>query len=136
MKKVLSLLGFLGLNSAVLAQVATTTGAPAQQASFTSMLMPFAIIMVIFYFLMIRPQKKKLEEEQKFLSALKKGDEVYTRGGMMGIIYGLTDKVVTLEVAENMRIKILRSQIVGDTQTLLKPAVKAPVVQQANEVKK
>lgn len=110
-------------HSLVFAQ-ATTDGAgaapaTAQQPNFLSMMMPFAIIMFIFYFLMIRPQKKKMEQETKFINALKKGDEVYTRSGLLGTIYGLADKIVTLEVADGVKLKVLKSQIAGDSKALL-----------------
>lgn len=99
-------------------ETAATAQNQAQQPSFMSMMMPFAIIMGIFYFLMIRPQKKKMEQETKFLNALKKGDEVFTRSGVIGTIYGLTDKVVTLEVAEGVKLKFLKNQIGGDAKTI------------------
>lgn len=93
------------------------TGMP-QQGGFMSFL-PLIAIFFVFYFLMIRPQKKKMEEEQKFVTSLKKGDEVFTKSGMLGTIYGLTDKVVTLELAEGMKVKFLRTQIGGSSKELL-----------------
>ena len=70
-------------------------------------------IFVIFYFLLIRPQQKKAKEHQVFLSNLKKGDMVVTSGGLHGEITGLTDTVVTLEIAENLRVKVSRQHILG-----------------------
>lgn len=74
---------------------------------------PILIIGVLFYFLMLKPQKKRLQEEQSMLSTLGKGDEVYTKSGMIGKIAGMTEKVITLEISEGVKIKILRSQIGG-----------------------
>ncbi|MEE2742817.1 MAG: preprotein translocase subunit YajC [Bdellovibrionota bacterium] len=74
---------------------------------------PFIIIFFIFYFLMIRPQKKKMEEEQKLLANLKKGDDIYTKSGVLGKIVGLTEKVVTMDIDEGTKLKVLRSQIGG-----------------------
>ena len=68
---------------------------------------------MIFYFLMIRPQKKKLDEEKALIAGLAKGDEVYTKSGIIGTIYGLTDSVVTLEVSEGTKMKVLKSHIGG-----------------------
>lgn len=102
---------------------AATPAGQAAQPSFGSMLMPFAIIMVIFYFLMIRPQKKKMDQEQKFLNSLKKGDEVYTRGGLLGTIQGLTDTVVILDVGEGMKLKVLRSQVAGESKSVVQKNV-------------
>lgn len=74
---------------------------------------PIIAIFFIIYFLMIRPQKKQLEEEKAMLGGLNKGDEVYTKAGILGTIVGMTDKVITLEVAENTKLKVLRSQVGG-----------------------
>ena len=124
MKNYLLVATTLLLPSFVWAQA--TAAGPVPQPSFLSIMMHFAIIMVIFYFLMIRPQKKKMEQETKFLNALKKGDEVYTRSGLIGTIYGMADKIVTLEVAEGIKLKVLKSQIAGDAKALFAPEVVAP----------
>ena len=87
--------------------------AAAQQPNPITSFAPFVIIFLIFYFLMIRPQKKKLQEEQSMLSALGKGDEIYTKSGLIGTITGMTDKVVTLEVADGVKLKVLRAHIGG-----------------------
>jgi preprotein translocase subunit YajC len=76
---------------------------------------PIAIVMAIFYFLMIRPHKKQLEEEQKTIDALAKGAEIYTKSGILGTVVGITDKVLTLEVSDGVKIKVLKSQIGGLT---------------------
>ena len=72
---------------------------------------PLILIFVVFYFLLIRPQQKKAKEHQVFLGNLKKGDDVVTSGGIHGRITGLTDAVVTMEIADNVRIKVTRSSI-------------------------
>ena len=74
---------------------------------------PLILIFVIFYFLLIRPQQKKAKEHQAYLSNLKKGDNIVTSGGLHGLITGITDTVVTLEIAENIRVKVSRQQILG-----------------------
>ncbi len=74
---------------------------------------PIIVIFFIIYFLMIRPQKKQLEEEKAMLGGLNKGDEVYTKAGILGTIVGMTDKVITLEVSDNVKLKVLRSQVGG-----------------------
>ncbi|MCB9091593.1 MAG: preprotein translocase subunit YajC [Halobacteriovoraceae bacterium] len=100
-----------------------TAAAPAahnqapQQSPVMSFL-PFILIFFVFYFLLIRPQKKKMEQEQKFVSALQKGDEIYTKSGFFGIITGLTDKIVTLEISDGVKIKVLRSQIAGSAKNI------------------
>ncbi len=69
------------------------------------------IIFGIFYFLMIRPQQKKQKELKAMLDNLAYGDMVMTTGGIHGKITGLTDAVITLEIADKVRIKVARSAI-------------------------
>jgi len=72
-----------------------------------------ALMFVVFYFMLIRPQQKRAKEHQSMLTALKKGDRIITTGGLIGRISGITDRLVTLEVAEKVRVQILRAQIQG-----------------------
>jgi preprotein translocase subunit YajC len=72
---------------------------------------PFIALFAIFYFFMIRPQAKKQKLQQAYLAGLQKGDEVLTSSGIFGTIEGLTDKFVTLEIADDVKIRVLRSQI-------------------------
>lgn len=75
--------------------------------------LPLILIFGIFYFLLIRPQQKKQKQHQELIKNLQKGMEVVTSGGIMGRITGITDDVVTLEVADKVRIKVVRNQIAG-----------------------
>ncbi len=108
------------LLSIAYAQDASKVAQPSALAS----LMPFALIFLIFYFLMIRPQKKRLQEEQNMLNGLSNGDEVYTKSGVLGKVVGLNEKIVTLEVSEGVKVKYLRSQIGGLSGKLFQPKVK------------
>ena len=74
-------------------------------------LAPVALIFVVFYFLLIRPQKKQQKEHGQMLSDLKKNDEVVTSGGMHGTIVNLQDDVVVLRVDENVRMKVQKSAV-------------------------
>ncbi len=74
-------------------------------------LMPFVFILIIFYFLLIRPQQRRAKNHQIFLEGLRRGDSVLTSGGILGTIEGLTDQYVTLEIAKDVRIRILKTQI-------------------------
>lgn len=89
------------------------------QANPLMQFLPLVLVFVIFYFLMLRPQKKKFEEEQAMLSKLQKGDEIYTKSGLIGTIYGITEKIVTIEASEGVKIKVLRSQIGGLLKSVL-----------------
>jgi preprotein translocase subunit YajC len=92
--------------------IAYAASGPSPQGGIISFI-PLILIFVIFYFLLIRPQQKKAKEHQAYLANLKKGDTVVTSGGLYGEITGLTDTVVTLEIAENLRVKISRQHILG-----------------------
>ncbi len=80
----------------------------------------FIVLMVaifaIFYFLLIRPQQKKQKELKNMLENLTHGDQIVTTGGIHGKISGITDQIVTLEIAEKTRIKLSRSAIAGIIQ--------------------
>jgi preprotein translocase subunit YajC len=75
------------------------------------MFLPLILLFAIFYFLMIRPQQKRQKEHKALLANLRKGDQVITAGGMYGRITGITDTVVTVEIAEKVRVKVARGQI-------------------------
>jgi len=76
-------------------------------------LIPLILMFVVFYFLLIRPQQKRAKEHQNMLANLKRGDPIITNGGVLGKITGLSDKTVTVEVAEKIRLRVLRSHIAG-----------------------
>ncbi len=109
------------------ATAADGTGAAAQPGApgMLANLFPMIAIFAIFYFLMIRPQQKKLQEEQnrkkELLENLKHGDEVVTHSGILGKVTGIADKVVTLEVSDNVKLKMLKSQV---TQVIKQGQVK------------
>ena len=77
--------------------------------------LPFFLIMIIIYFLMIRPQAKRQKEKQNMLLALKKGDKVVTIGGLHGIVAGMKNqgKLIVLKVDKNLNINRNRSAISG-----------------------
>ena len=76
-------------------------------------LIPFALILGIFYFVMVLPMRKRQQKVQTFLESLKVGDRVITTGGMFGSITRLSDQSVQLQVANNVRIEVSRAAIVG-----------------------
>ena len=75
------------------------------------MLVMMGLFVVIFYFLLIRPQQKKQKEHQAMLSKITAGDEVVTAGGILGKVIEVGDNFLTLEIAENVRIKVQRFQV-------------------------
>ncbi len=77
--------------------------------------LPFFLIMLIIYFLMIRPQAKRQKEKQNMLLSLKKGDKVITVGGIHGVVAGMKNqgKLIVLKIDKNLNININRSAISG-----------------------
>lgn len=71
----------------------------------------FVALFAIMYFVLIRPQQKAAKEHSTLLSSLKKGDDVVTQGGVLGKVYAVAEKAVTLEVANGVRIRVLKSSI-------------------------
>ncbi|MEW6272091.1 MAG: preprotein translocase subunit YajC [Thermodesulfobacteriota bacterium] len=74
-------------------------------------LAPFAMILVVFYFLLVRPQQRKARETQQMLDNLKVNEEVITTGGLYGRIVRLADKVVVIEIAPKVQVRIERSSV-------------------------
>jgi preprotein translocase subunit YajC len=74
--------------------------------------LPLILIFVVFYFMLIRPQQKKMKTHQAMLGALRRGDRVITSGGLIGLVTKIVnDQEVQLEIAENTRVRIVRSMI-------------------------
>src|SRR5690606_17063382 len=92
--------------SSAFAQAAPGAAAPNPLMTF----LPLIIIFGIFYFMLIRPQMKRAKEQRAMVSALAKGDEVLTNGGLLGRIEDLTDTFVTLEIADKVSIKLQKNR--------------------------
>ena len=84
-----------------------------QTLGMLNMAMPIVLMGGLFYFMVWRPQKKEQNARKAMLDSLRKGDAVFTIGGMCGKIADLTEKTVLLEVAEGVKITFLRSAISG-----------------------
>ena len=84
-------------------------GAP-QGGGFLSLL-PLIILFVVFYFLIIRPQTKRVKEHKQMVEALGKGDEVVTNGGLLGKVTELGDNFIVMEIADNVTVKVQRMSI-------------------------
>lgn len=78
--------------------------------------LPLILLVVIFYFMLIRPQQKRAKEHRAMLDAVKAGDEVVTVGGMRGVVAAITDDTVVLRVADNVKITFNKSAIAGTIQ--------------------
>lgn len=82
-------------------------------ASPFSMLLPLVGMLAIFYFLLIRPQQKRQKEMQKMIGALKKGDRVVTASGLYGTVAGLRDDIVVVEIADDVKVEMLKNAVTG-----------------------
>ena len=100
--------------------------APAGQAGGTADLLlgiaPWLLIFVIFYILMIRPQQRRVKEHQAAISAVKKGDEVVTGGGIRGRVTKVTDDEAEVEIAQGVKVRIVKSTISAVLTGTSKPA--------------
>ena len=79
-----------------------------------SQFLPFVLIIVVFYFFMIRPQMKRQKELRKYREGLKKGDKVITNGGIYGKVAEVKEEYISVEIAENVKVKMDKSAIVMD----------------------
>ncbi len=88
---------------------AQTTGAPGA-GDLLGMVLPLVLIMGVFYFLLIRPQQRKVKEHQQMLGKVVKGDTVVTQGGLIGkVVRVVDDNELLVEVGENIKVRVLKS---------------------------
>ncbi|HEY1075513.1 MAG TPA: preprotein translocase subunit YajC [Fontimonas sp.] len=104
------------LISPAYAQAAATPPNPVMQ------FLPLIVLVVLFYFMLIRPQMKRSREHRDMLSAMAKGDEVVTAGGIAGKVVNITDAYITVEIADNVAVKVQKASI---TSVLPKGTLKA-----------
>jgi preprotein translocase subunit YajC len=97
---------------------AAATAAAPQQAPAWMQFVPFVIILGVMYFVVIRPQAKRQKETQNFLNSLKVGDQIVTQAGILGRITSLSETIANIEIANQVQIKILRSQILMNQAAL------------------
>ncbi len=80
-----------------------------------STVLMFGLIILIFYFFILRPQQKRSKERQKLLESLKKGDKVVTLGGIHGTIMGMDDKTILIQVTDAVKLKFEKSAVTSIT---------------------
>jgi preprotein translocase subunit YajC len=98
---------------------AQTSGSGSAGGGFQIIIL--VVFVAVFYFLVIRPQQKRVKDQQSMISRLTSGDEVVTSGGMLGRITDVGDNFITLEIADGVRIKVQKAQI---TQLMPKGTLK------------
>jgi len=87
-----------------------------------SSLIFFAGFIIIFYFILIRPQQKRAKAHRNLVSALSKGDEIITSGGLMGKVTAVTDEYINVDLADNVNVRMQKSAV---TSVLPKGSIKA-----------
>lgn len=113
----------VGLMTALVPALAMAEAAAGQpQPPAWVQMVPLIAMVGIFYFLILRPQQKREKQRQGFISALKRGDEVVLSSGILGRVEGMTDQVITLEIADGVRVKVLRTAIASSVQAMTQGA--------------
>jgi preprotein translocase subunit YajC len=87
------------------------TGAAPSGAGFFVQILPLVLIFVIFYFLLIRPQQRRMKQHQAMIQAVKKNDVVVTGGGLIGKATKVDENEVEVEIAPNVRVRVLKSPL-------------------------
>jgi len=88
--------------------------APAKSPNPLTSLLPLFLIIIVFYFFMIRPQMKRQKELKNYRNTLQKNDKIITTGGIYGKITDIKDATVTVEISDNVRIKVDKNAILKD----------------------
>jgi preprotein translocase subunit YajC len=89
-------------------------GQPSPNQNPLTMFLPLVLIIVVFYFFMIRPQMKRQKELANYRNSLKKGDKVITTGGIYGRIHEVNEQTILLEIDNNVHIKVDKSAVIRD----------------------
>ena len=88
-----------------------TDGGAAQQGGLMGMLFPLAIFVLIFYFFIIRPQRKRDKQHNNMIAGINRGDQIVTIGGFLGTVREVRDDTFQIEIAEGVRVRILKSAV-------------------------
>jgi preprotein translocase subunit YajC len=97
--------------SALVLAATPSQGGPQQQGNFLLLMIPYALIFVVFYFLMIRPSRQRQKEHAQLLDALKPGDKVVCAGGIHATVVGVTDATVQVRIADQVRVDVEKASI-------------------------
>src|SRR5438128_590593 len=97
----------------VISKALLSQTAPDGPSGMTSFLLPMVLIIGVFYLLVLRPQTKQQRQHQTFVQGLKKGDEVVTQGGIIGRIFLVEDRAITIDVGGGVKLRVLKANIAG-----------------------
>lgn len=90
---------------------AQAAGGAAPAGSLFDMLLPLGLILLIFYFLLIRPQQKRLKQHRAMIEAIRRGDTVVTSGGLIGKVTKVADDELQVEIGEGTRVRVVRGTV-------------------------
>ena len=107
----MSLFSLVGISSALAEATETASPGAGQGANFLHMLPMLIIFIVVFYFLLIRPQTKRSKDHKKLMGSISEGDEVMTAGGIMGRVKAMKDNYVVLTVSKGVEITLQKGSI-------------------------
>ena len=105
-----------------LSTIIAAAAEPAGASTFLIGILPWVLIFVIFYVLLIRPQQKRAKEHQAEIASVKKGDEVITGGGLRGRVTKVSDAEVEVEIAQGVKVKAVKSTLAQVIKPASKPA--------------
>ena len=109
-------------NSNLLMQQTAAGGAPSGTVQLLMGIAPWLLIFVVFYLLMIRPQQRRVKEHQAAINSVKKGDDVITAGGIRGRVTKVTDEDAEVEIAQGVKVRVIKSTLSQVLSTNTKPA--------------
>jgi preprotein translocase subunit YajC len=104
--------------------------------AFVSMILPIGLMVVVMWLFMIRPERKKQQEHQDFLGSLKRGDEVVLNSGLIGTVQSVDERTLTIELADKVRVRVLKVAVSGPSSRFLAPAGGAETVPAADKADK
>ncbi|MFQ5347448.1 MAG: preprotein translocase subunit YajC [Rhodothalassiaceae bacterium] len=100
---------------------AQATGGTAPGGSLLDMLLPFALVGLIFYFLLIRPQQKRMKQHRAMIESVRRGDTIVTSGGIIGKVTKVADDEVQVEIADGTRVRVVKGTI-AEVRSKTEPA--------------
>ncbi|HET9355144.1 MAG TPA: preprotein translocase subunit YajC [Sphingomicrobium sp.] len=106
----------------ILPSLLIATATPSAGSAFFVQMLPLLLIFVVFYFLLIRPQNKKMKEHRAQIDAVKKGDKVVTGGGLIGKVTRVDEHEVEIELAPSVKVKAVKSTLTTVLDPTAKPA--------------
>jgi preprotein translocase subunit YajC len=110
------------MTSSILMTAAAAAGQPSGTAAFLFNMAPLLMIFIIMWFLIFRPQQRQMRDHRAMIAAVKKGDEVITGGGIRGKVTKVTDDETEVEIAQGVRIRVVKSTLSQVVNKTVKPA--------------